>query len=185
MDTTQLDGTIEVTFPGSGEYTVEAITNQTGVVTIAAAQRFEVLARYGGTRWSNQCEEELRQLTAFDATAPLQIAPYIVAFHHDTRVRMIGLYTSETARAVYDAISMDWAKVVSDREHSKRLASYGEKYYTKLCKYKISELDAFNSNILLKYASYVVAWHQSDRVKMAGFSSEGPARAVYNAVSNL
>ncbi|KAK0219550.1 hypothetical protein EDD85DRAFT_1028924 [Armillaria nabsnona] len=41
-DTTQLDGTLNVTFPGSGEYTVEAITNQTGVVAVAAAQRFEV-----------------------------------------------------------------------------------------------------------------------------------------------
>ncbi|SJL17815.1 uncharacterized protein ARMOST_21377 [Armillaria ostoyae] len=42
MDTAQRDRTLNVTFPGSGEYTVEAITNQTGVVEVAAAQRFEV-----------------------------------------------------------------------------------------------------------------------------------------------
>ncbi|PBK60551.1 hypothetical protein ARMSODRAFT_1009254 [Armillaria solidipes] len=41
-DTAQQDGTLNVTFPGSGEYTVEAITNQTGVVEVAAAQKFEV-----------------------------------------------------------------------------------------------------------------------------------------------
>ncbi|KAK0492643.1 hypothetical protein EDD18DRAFT_449354 [Armillaria luteobubalina] len=52
-DTTQLNGTIEVAFPGSGEYTVEAITNQTGVVTIAAAQRFEVTSSSTGTEPSS------------------------------------------------------------------------------------------------------------------------------------
>ncbi|KAK0191796.1 hypothetical protein F5146DRAFT_613818 [Armillaria mellea] len=50
-NTTQLNGTLKVTFPGSGEYTVEAITNQTGVVAKVAAQRFEVapLSQNGGT----------------------------------------------------------------------------------------------------------------------------------------
>ncbi|KAK0435833.1 hypothetical protein EV421DRAFT_2038952 [Armillaria borealis] len=147
-------------------------------------QNREVVARYGGNRWSKQCEEEVQRLPAFDDTAPLQIAPYVVAFHQRDCIRMIGLYTSESARAVYDAVSKDWAKVVSDRKHSQVLASYGSTYYVKLCKDRISQLDAFNGNVPLQRASYVVALHQSDRVRMIGFSSEGPARAVYNAIPN-
>ncbi len=64
------------------------------------------------------------------------------------------------------------------------LASYGSNYFVKLCKDKISQLDAFNGNVPLQHAHYVVALHQSDRVRMVGFSEVGPARAVYNAVSN-
>ncbi|SJL18022.1 uncharacterized protein ARMOST_21593 [Armillaria ostoyae] len=147
-------------------------------------QNHEVVARYGDNRWSKQCEEEVQRLPAFDDTAPLQIAPYIVAFHQRDRVRMIGLYTSESARAVYDAVSKDWAKVISDREHSQVLVFYGSTYYVKLCKDRISQLDVFNGNVPLQRASYVVALHQSDRIRMIGFSSEGPARAVYSVVSN-
>ncbi|PBK60550.1 hypothetical protein ARMSODRAFT_1090260 [Armillaria solidipes] len=147
-------------------------------------QNREIVARYGDNHWSKQCEEEVQRPPAFDDTAPLQIAPYLVAFHQHDCVRMIGLYTSESARAVYDAVSEDWAKVVSDKEHSQVLASYGSTYYVKLCKDRISQLDAFNGNVPLQHASYVVALHQSDRVRMIGFSGEGPARAVYNAVSN-
>ncbi|KAK0209680.1 hypothetical protein IW262DRAFT_1416628 [Armillaria fumosa] len=147
-------------------------------------QNQEVLARYGDIRWTKQCEEEVRQLTTFDDTAPLQIAPYIVAFHQQDCVRMIGLYTSESSRALYDVVSNDWAKVVFDRENSQVLTSYGSNYCVKLCKDKILQLDAFNGNVPLQHASYVVALHHSDRVRMIGFSKEGPARTVYNAISD-
>ncbi|PBK79362.1 hypothetical protein ARMGADRAFT_1172422 [Armillaria gallica] len=48
-DSTRLNGTLNVTFPGSGEYTIEAIANQTGVVTVVAAQRFEVASSSSST----------------------------------------------------------------------------------------------------------------------------------------
>ncbi|PBK60554.1 hypothetical protein ARMSODRAFT_725283 [Armillaria solidipes] len=41
-----------------------------------------------------------------------------------------------------------------------------------------------NGVMPLQHASYVLALHQSGHVKMIGFSEEGPARAVYNTVSN-
>ncbi|KAK0492644.1 hypothetical protein EDD18DRAFT_1465212 [Armillaria luteobubalina] len=93
-----------------------------------------------------------------------RVAPCIVAFHQQD--------------------CNDWAKVVSDRENSQVLASHGSNYYVKLCKDNILQLDAFNRNVPLQHASFVVAFHQIDRVRMIGFSKEGPARTVYNAISD-
>ncbi|KAK0209681.1 hypothetical protein IW262DRAFT_1416634 [Armillaria fumosa] len=77
-DTTQLNGTIEVTFPGSGciprifalnvhssfsnrrKYTIEGITNQTAVVTIVAAQRFEVTSSGDGAAPSSSSTESVK-----------------------------------------------------------------------------------------------------------------------------
>ncbi|PBK80680.1 hypothetical protein ARMGADRAFT_1039839 [Armillaria gallica] len=138
-------------------------------------QNRKVVARYGDNHWSKQCEEEIQWLPAFGNAAPLLIAPYIMAFHQ------------QLARAVYDAVSKDWAKVISDRKNSqldKVLVLYGSNYYVKLCKDRILQLDTFNGNVSLKHASYMVALHQSDCIRMVGFSEVGPAWAVYNAVSN-
>ncbi|KAK0479468.1 hypothetical protein EDD18DRAFT_846425 [Armillaria luteobubalina] len=147
-------------------------------------QNLEVLARYGETRWRKQCEEEAQRLTASYCAAPLQIAPYIVAFRQQDCVRMIGLKTSGSARALYDVISNDCAKLASDRGIFQVLASHGSDDCVKLCKDKILQLDAFNGNVPLQHASYVVAFHQIDHVRMIGFPKEAPARAVYNAISD-
>lgn len=68
----------------------------------------------------------------------------------------------------------------------KVLASYGDGYYVKLCEGKISQLDNFITTAGLEHALYIVAMHQPehDRVRMIGFSTEGAARAIYNAASN-
>ncbi|KAK0438136.1 uncharacterized protein EV420DRAFT_1666428 [Desarmillaria tabescens] len=162
-----------------------SISNEWAKILVNRQHR-ELLTSYGNNHWSKQCEEEVQRLPAFDDTAPLQIAPYIVAFHQSDCVRMIGLYTAESAQAVYDAVSKEWAKVVSDRERSQVLASHGFDYYVKLCKERISQLDAFkfNRTVPLQHAPYIVTLHQSDRVRMVGFSKEESAWTVYNTVSN-
>ncbi|KAK0219603.1 hypothetical protein EDD85DRAFT_989082 [Armillaria nabsnona] len=43
-DTTQSNGTLNVTFPASGKYTVEASTNETGLVSAVTPQIFEIAA---------------------------------------------------------------------------------------------------------------------------------------------
>jgi hypothetical protein len=65
------------------------------------------------------------------------------------------------------------------------LASSGGDPSVKLCQDRISHMDAFNGSTPLQYAAYVVAFHNVDCVKMIGFSKEGPARAVFNAISNI
>ncbi|PBK80684.1 hypothetical protein ARMGADRAFT_1068830 [Armillaria gallica] len=42
-DITQPDGTLNVIFPGTGDYTVKAFTNQTGYAAVLTTQTFEVL----------------------------------------------------------------------------------------------------------------------------------------------
>lgn len=70
---------------------------------------------------------------------------------------------------------------VEDFEELNSGASFG--YCLKLCKERLLQLHTFNSAAPLQHAPYMVAWHQSHRVRMIGFSEVGPARAVYNALS--
>ncbi|KAK0465761.1 hypothetical protein IW261DRAFT_1152607 [Armillaria novae-zelandiae] len=68
----------------------------------------------------------------------------------------------------------DFEKLDSDR-------SFG--YYLRLCRERLSQLHAFDATTALQHAPYVVAWHQSHRVRMIGFSEVGPAQASYNVIS--
>ena len=71
--------------------------------------------------------------TPLDHTVPPEVAPYVVAFHRNDAVKLpvIGFVDKESARAVYDMISDDWAKVLSDRALSRVrcLTLYTTKWY--------------------------------------------------------
>jgi hypothetical protein len=43
-------------------------------------------------------------------------APYMVAFRQNGTIRMIALCTAESARAMYDAVSKEYAKIAFDRQ---------------------------------------------------------------------
>ena len=58
-------------------------------------------------------------MATLDLTSPLENARYILAFHHNSCVRMIGFPEEEPAKDVYDAISICWAKVLTDQQLSK------------------------------------------------------------------
>ncbi|KAK0430909.1 hypothetical protein EV421DRAFT_1855944 [Armillaria borealis] len=147
-------------------------------------QRSQELLSHGGGRWIEQCKEEVLRRPLFqDSISPSHSWPYIVAFHHQDRVRMIGLSIEGCARVVYDAISTKFAKILMDTRRSEVLASYGISNYTKECREEVRRLDALQSATPLQSASYIVAFHQNTRVRMLGFSEERAARAVYGAVS--
>ncbi|KAK0219549.1 hypothetical protein EDD85DRAFT_342911 [Armillaria nabsnona] len=95
---------------------------------------------------------------------------------------MIGLSIEGCARAVYDAISTECAKIVIDTRGYEVLVSYGSSYYTKQCEGEVRELDALQGTSSLQTASYIVAFHQKDHVRMLGFSEERAACAVFGAV---
>ncbi|SJL17828.1 uncharacterized protein ARMOST_21392 [Armillaria ostoyae] len=146
--------------------------------------RSQELLSHGGGRWIGKCKEEVLRRPLFqDSISPSHSWPYIVAFHHQDRVRMIGLSIEGCARVVYDPISTKFAKILMDTRRSEVLASYGISNYTKECREEVRRLDALQSATPLQSASYIVAFHQNTRVRMLGFSEERAARSVYGAVS--
>ena len=75
----------------------------------------KVLLSYGDRFFVKICEQEVIRLPPFeDSSSPVYHGPYIVSFQQNNRVRMIGLFTERAARAVYDVISADGAKVMLD-----------------------------------------------------------------------
>ncbi|PBK60569.1 hypothetical protein ARMSODRAFT_1009265 [Armillaria solidipes] len=145
--------------------------------------RKELLSDSGG-RWIMECKEEvLRRPLLQDSISPSRSWPYIVAFHHQDRVRMIGLSIEGCARVVYAVISTKLAKILMNTRRSEVLMSHGYNNYAKECGEEVRRLDALQSAIPLQSASYIVAFHQNTCVRMLGFSEERAARAVYGAVS--
>ncbi len=49
---------------------------------------------------------------------PLQHASYVLALYQSGRVKMFGFSEERPARAVYNAVSNDWAKIIMDRRRS-------------------------------------------------------------------
>ncbi len=73
---------------------------------------------YGSSYYTKQCEEDVRRLDALQSTTPLQTASYIVAFHQNNRVRMLGFSEERAACAVFGAVSDEWAKVLMNKRYS-------------------------------------------------------------------
>lgn len=64
-----------------------------------------------------QIQQAAGELSVIDYTVSPAVAPYIVAFHQDDSVRLIGFGDEESARAMYDVVSQNWAKVLSHKSH--------------------------------------------------------------------
>jgi hypothetical protein len=58
-----------------------------------------------------------QEFDALQSTTPLHAATFIVAYHSN-RVRLFGFSQQQVARAVYDAVSDDWSKVLMNRRMS-------------------------------------------------------------------
>jgi hypothetical protein len=61
---------------------------------------------------------ETQEFDALQSTTPLHTATFIVAYHHSNRVRLFGFSRQQVARAVYDAVSDAWSKVLMNRRMS-------------------------------------------------------------------
>ncbi|KAK0479467.1 hypothetical protein EDD18DRAFT_1440727 [Armillaria luteobubalina] len=139
---------------------------------------------YGEGRWIEQCQQEVLRLPLFED--PVSLSPsgaYVIAFHQSDCLRMIGLSIEGSARDVYDAMPTNLTKVLLDTRGYELLASFGPSSSTKQCKDEVLRLNALQSTTPLESATYIVAFHQRDRVRMLGFSQEQAARAVYSAIS--
>lgn len=79
---------------------------------------FKILASHGDTYYTGLCKQEVLRLGTLDDTAPLENAPYLVAYYRDNRVRMIGFSELEPAQGIYNVISICYAKVLMDSKRS-------------------------------------------------------------------
>lgn len=62
-------------------------------------------------------QERGRATKGPDEITPLQNAHYIVAFHRDSCVRMLGYVDEVAARAMYETLSQSFAKVLVNKQH--------------------------------------------------------------------
>ncbi|KAK0492627.1 hypothetical protein EDD18DRAFT_1334069 [Armillaria luteobubalina] len=90
-----------------------------GVISTKFAKILMVLVSHGYGIYTNECKKEVCLLDAFQSAIPLQTTSYIVTFHQNTCIRMLGFLEDGAAHGVYGAVSIHWAKVLVDRQNSK------------------------------------------------------------------
>ncbi len=77
------------------------------------------LLSHGGSLWIEECKKRsyggLHSMILFHH--PISW-PYIVAFHHQDHVRMIGISVEGCAQMVYEVISTKFAKILIDTQRS-------------------------------------------------------------------
>ncbi|KAG7087282.1 hypothetical protein E1B28_013260 [Marasmius oreades] len=139
------------------------------------------LADHGSVNYIKLCRDDVN--TVRDST-PMSNAPYVVAFHENTKVRMATLTNLSSARALYNAIPTHWAKVFMDRNKfgpPSVVASHGAGKFVKQC---TTEILNDNDSTPLNHAPFVVAFNQAATVSSAFFSAhrQHSAEAFYDAV---
>ncbi len=114
---------------------------------------------------------------------------------------MIGLSIKGSARAVYDVISMEWAKILMDARGYKvsfQCVSYCDTNQEWLLGVGVIWFQLLYQAMwgwgswtwctpghnIVATASYIIAFHQSNHVKMLSFSEERAACTVFGAVSD-
>ncbi|KAK7043943.1 hypothetical protein VNI00_008109 [Paramarasmius palmivorus] len=144
-------------------------------------QELEVLDSYGESKWMEECMKAIQQLPPLDNVSDLRLAPYLLAYHRDGSVRLIGFNTVESALAMYEALLRPLSKVLWDRQASQALSSSGSNPHVEQCREKIS---AVKTTMPLDKASFIVAVYRDGDVRMIGLTTEEDARNVYDAISN-
>ena len=131
------------------------------------------------------------------------VGPFVVAYHQTDRVHMVTFSTEGSARATYDTVSNDWAKVLMDNRHLQVtfrlyhpppphisttfyqvLASSGSHNNVEQCENAVRDFSALQTVAPLRTAHFLVAFHETDRVRIIGFSEEPAARSMFRVVSN-
>ncbi|KAG7087281.1 hypothetical protein E1B28_013259 [Marasmius oreades] len=159
----------------------EAVSNDWAKVLIDKTKfQPSTAADYGATNYIRRCKDDAN---VRDPT-PLCDVPYAVAFHENTNVRMAVMTDLPSARAFYNAISKNWAKVLMDRSKFRPPATVAFHGVGKFVEQCTTEIFNDNDRTPLIYAPLVVAFHQVDAVHAAFFPAERQhsAEAFYDAV---
>ena len=78
----------------------------------------------GENKFVDRCKEEISKFKVFIVThgrhaslpsSPLDKSPYVVAFHRQDCVKMIGCPDPQLAEKVYNNVSSEWAKILMNR----------------------------------------------------------------------
>ncbi len=126
----------------------------------------------------------------------------MLPFHQSGRVKISGVSEEGPARAVYNAVSNDWAKIIMDRRRSQVCFRYESVVVPMTCLLvavftlpwwcsldqtmqgrRPAAVSIRRAYFTVSSGHYVVAFHQSDRVRMIAFSLEGSARAIDDVIS--
>lgn len=102
-----------------GQTTISGMLSNYKAAVVLRRLLWKELLSHGGGLWIEECKEEVLRWPPFhDSISPSYIWPYIVAFHHQDHVSMIGISVEGCARMVYKAISIKFAKILIDTQHS-------------------------------------------------------------------
>ena len=64
------------------------------------------------------CRQAVLSLSTLEDTAPLRSAHYLVGYHRDNRVWIIGFFELDLAQGFYNVIDNDLVKVLMDSKRS-------------------------------------------------------------------
>lgn len=80
--------------------------------------KLQTLATCGMDYLVRLCKKEVQRPNKLDEVAPLVKALYVVAFHSDDCVWLLGFFEKGPAQVMYDVLSDKLAKVLINREKS-------------------------------------------------------------------
>ncbi|KAJ8463144.1 hypothetical protein ONZ45_g17686 [Pleurotus djamor] len=167
----------------------QSIPNQWAKIVIDRYHPMTKIASSGTEHFTQQCEAEVERLRPFvkseglHLTTPLTTSPFVIAFHHQGLIKMLGSSSEDTAWKLYSHVSQDCARALVDRRTSEVLASYGISKWTSLCEDCISQLPPVDTTVPLLSATYIVAFLQGNEVMAIGYGTLEAARDTYNSIS--
>ena len=83
------------------------------------ADRRQTTELHGQPTYTEQCTNATRQRNKPEVISPLKDSSYVVAFHRNHCVRMLGFSGQDSAMAFYEVLSRRFAKVLTDRPYSR------------------------------------------------------------------
>ncbi|KAJ8508014.1 hypothetical protein ONZ45_g9674 [Pleurotus djamor] len=167
----------------------QSIPNQWAKIAIDRYHPKTKIASSGTELFTQQCEAAVERLRPFvkseglHLTTPLTTSPFVIAFHHQGSIKMLGSSSEDTAWKLYSHVSQDCARALVDRRTSEVLASYGISKWTSLCEDCISQLPPVDTTVPLLSATYIVAFLQGNEVMAIGYDTLEAARDTYNSIS--
>ncbi|KAJ8090281.1 hypothetical protein PM082_018877 [Marasmius tenuissimus] len=114
---------------------------------------------------------------------PVCEAPYAVAFKHKGAVSMASFIDLPSARAYYEAISKESAKVLMERSPSGTSTILSRDGSTEealpICKAQISDE---KDRTPLRDVRFLILWHHNDSIRVGFCQDQDSAQAFYDAV---
>ncbi|KAK1220804.1 hypothetical protein PQX77_016375 [Marasmius sp. AFHP31] len=176
----------------------DGVNLQAAFVDLSSAWMFYgsavTLTRHGLRPFVKQCEDAGSSEIARSNPIPVCKAPYAVAFNHKGAVSTASFIDLPSARAYYEAVSKEFAKVLMERSPSgvyplsscststtlPRDGSMEEAL--RICIAKISDE---KDTTPLRDVRFLVLWHHIDAVRIGFCPNQDAAQAFHDAVGDF